>query len=163
MKTTKSQNWHWACAPTKRSSNGGPLYSRMQTQTRTRRSLDRLIRNPIMAKLTINIASVKVMRSHDYCHFEVNLAANVDCPPDSPDGKWIAKHPAKCSIQSSSVPLKTKGTSVWFELSDFLFIGILLPIVKDLVRANRLPVSQKHYHINGIMSIVKNGKKPDNI
>lgn len=36
-----------------------------------------------MAKLTINIASVKVMRSHDYCHFEVNLAASVDCPHDS--------------------------------------------------------------------------------
>ena len=31
-----------------------------------------------MSKLTINIASVKVMRSHDYCHFEVNLAASVD-------------------------------------------------------------------------------------
>lgn len=38
-----------------------------------------------MAKLTLNIASVKVMRSHDYCHFEVNLAASVDCPPDSPE------------------------------------------------------------------------------
>lgn len=38
-----------------------------------------------MAQLTINIASVKVMRSHDYCHFEVNLAATVDCPPDSPE------------------------------------------------------------------------------
>ena len=38
-----------------------------------------------MAKLTINIASVKVMRSYDYCHFEVNLAADVDCPPDSPE------------------------------------------------------------------------------
>jgi hypothetical protein len=38
-----------------------------------------------MAQLTINIASVKVMRSHDYCHFEVNLAASVDCPPDSPE------------------------------------------------------------------------------
>jgi len=38
-----------------------------------------------MAKLTINIAAVKVMRSHDYCHFEVNLAANVDCPYDSPE------------------------------------------------------------------------------
>lgn len=38
-----------------------------------------------MSKLTINIASVKVMRSHDYCHFEINLAANVDCPPDSPE------------------------------------------------------------------------------
>jgi hypothetical protein len=38
-----------------------------------------------MAKLTINIASVKVMRSHDYCHFEVSLAASVDCPPDSPE------------------------------------------------------------------------------
>ena len=36
-----------------------------------------------MSKLTINIASVKVMRSYDYCHFEVNLAASVDCPPDS--------------------------------------------------------------------------------
>jgi hypothetical protein len=38
-----------------------------------------------MSKLTINIASVKVMRSHDYCHFEVNLAGNLDCPPDSPE------------------------------------------------------------------------------
>ena len=38
-----------------------------------------------MSKLTINLASVKVMRSHDYCHFEVNLAASVDCPPDSPE------------------------------------------------------------------------------
>ena len=38
-----------------------------------------------MSKLTINTASVKVMRSHDYCHFEVILAANVDCPPDSPE------------------------------------------------------------------------------
>ena len=36
-------------------------------------------------KLTITVASVKVMRSHDYCHFEVNLAASVDCPPDSPE------------------------------------------------------------------------------
>lgn len=36
-------------------------------------------------KLTINLASVKVMRSHDYCHFEVNLSASVDCPPDSPE------------------------------------------------------------------------------
>jgi len=25
------------------------------------------------------------MRSYDYCHFEVSLAANVDCPPDSPE------------------------------------------------------------------------------
>lgn len=38
-----------------------------------------------MAKLNIDIASVKVMRSHDYCHFEVSLAANLDCPPDSPE------------------------------------------------------------------------------
>lgn len=38
-----------------------------------------------MSKITINIASVKVMRSHDYCHFEVNLSASVDCPPDSPE------------------------------------------------------------------------------
>ena len=33
----------------------------------------------------ITSASVKVMRSYDYCHFEVNLAANVDCPSDSPE------------------------------------------------------------------------------
>ena len=38
-----------------------------------------------MSKLTINVASVKVMRSYDYCHFEVNLSASVDCPPDSPE------------------------------------------------------------------------------
>ena len=38
-----------------------------------------------MATLTINTASVKVMRSHDYCHFEVALAASVECPPDSPE------------------------------------------------------------------------------
>jgi hypothetical protein len=38
-----------------------------------------------MAKITINLASVKVMRSHDYCHFEVNLTASVDCPSDSPE------------------------------------------------------------------------------
>lgn len=42
-----------------------------------------------MVKMTINIASVKVMRSYDYCHFEVNLAANVDCPPDSPESEWF--------------------------------------------------------------------------
>lgn len=38
-----------------------------------------------MSTITINAASVKVMRSHDYCHFEVNLAASVDCPSDSPE------------------------------------------------------------------------------
>ena len=38
-----------------------------------------------MQTLTINVASVKVMRSHDYCHFEVNLSASVSCPPDSPE------------------------------------------------------------------------------
>lgn len=38
-----------------------------------------------MSKITINVASVKVMRSYDYCHFEVNLSASVDCPPDSPE------------------------------------------------------------------------------
>ena len=42
-----------------------------------------------MAKLTINIASVKVMRSYDYCHFEVTLAADVQCPPDSPE--WFGQ------------------------------------------------------------------------
>jgi hypothetical protein len=39
-----------------------------------------------MGKLTISMASVKVMRSYDYCHFEVNLTASVNCPPDS--GEW---------------------------------------------------------------------------
>lgn len=37
----------------------------------------------------IQIASVKVMRSHDYCHFEVNLSASLDCPPDSPE--WFGQ------------------------------------------------------------------------
>lgn len=36
-------------------------------------------------KLEIHLASVKVMRSHDYCHFEVNLSASIDCPPESPE------------------------------------------------------------------------------
>lgn len=36
-------------------------------------------------KLTINSATVKVMRSHDYCHFEVSLSASLDCPPGSPE------------------------------------------------------------------------------
>lgn len=35
--------------------------------------------------MTITNASVKVMRSHDYCHFEVNLSASIECPPDSPE------------------------------------------------------------------------------
>ena len=38
-----------------------------------------------MTKLTITNASVKVMRSYDYCHFEVNLGASIECPPDSPE------------------------------------------------------------------------------
>jgi hypothetical protein len=29
-----------------------------------------------MPNVTIEIASVKVMRSHDYCHFEVNLSSS---------------------------------------------------------------------------------------
>ena len=36
-------------------------------------------------KIQINLASVKVMRSHDYCHFEINLSASIDCPKDSPE------------------------------------------------------------------------------
>lgn len=38
---------------------------------------------------TIQIASVKVMRSHDYCHFEINLSASINCPPDS--AEWFGQ------------------------------------------------------------------------
>jgi hypothetical protein len=31
-----------------------------------------------MTPITISVASVKVMRSHDYCHFEVALSATID-------------------------------------------------------------------------------------
>lgn len=39
-----------------------------------------------MAKLKIEIATVKVMRSYDYCHFEVCLSSSSASTPDAVDG-----------------------------------------------------------------------------
>lgn len=39
-----------------------------------------------MAKLKIEIATVKVMRSYDYCHFEVCLSSSSASTPDTVDG-----------------------------------------------------------------------------
>lgn len=40
-----------------------------------------------MANIKIEIASVKVMRSYDYCHFEVSLSSSVDCSSGS--AEWF--------------------------------------------------------------------------
>ena len=36
-------------------------------------------------KIKIEVASVKVMRSYDYCHFEVALSSSLDVAPGSDD------------------------------------------------------------------------------
>ena len=43
-------------------------------------------------KHQIKTASVKVMRSYDYCHFEINLGINIDDIEDEPLKDSIAVH-----------------------------------------------------------------------
>ena len=93
-----------------------------------------------MSKLNINTASVKVMRSHDYCHFEVNLAASVDCPPDSPE--WFQQVDA---LRKNAARLADKAVEQYkvakrqHEASDATFAGLEY----EAIRASNTPEDQR--------------------